>query len=443
MSDYVFPQFNDYDDPQNFAFHLGQSNLGDFVEYGLSLTADHSAETFDVGEGKAYVLANDAVGDASGETRHRLNYAVHVDATADVDFATTSGVNYVWLDANLGSQDSPQIVVETNDAAPSDASLKLGTIDAANDTAAVETNREPDATFASLTTDAIDVPSGGPITASANLDLNGYQAKNVNLLGFADKDGDGTKWEAIERSDNGALRFGHGATDYLRLYPGGPARVLNAGLQLPRGESILDDLGNARIDIDASRTEVNGDNGTRFLELSDGSYHRQWTYGDSPWEVFDGEGTYTAFSYQPSASAPGDLDLTNAFLQNVEIRSTRSGKFWHQTLPNSSGRHGQDNVKTGNINANGNEEILLSVSGNRATGLMVVTYYDRIDGGHLAELLIWAGVNTHTVLHSEYRGSLSVSPSYGFDAGGGDNELTVTLSHDNDLDYSVRFIGHA
>lgn len=185
LAGYAFPQFNDYDDPQNFAFHLGQSNLSDFVEYGLSITPDHGNEQFDLGEGKAYVQQASAAGDASAETRHRLNYGVHVDATAGIDFATTSGVNYVWIDANVDEQDSPQIVVETNDAAPSDASLKIGTIDAANDTA-TEINREPSGGFRTPfsvegPTGALhlNVADGGPVEVDgdAEFHVNGATAR--------------------------------------------------------------------------------------------------------------------------------------------------------------------------------------------------------------------------------------------------------------------------
>lgn len=171
MSDYVFPQTNDYDDPENFAFHIGQSNLADFVEYGLSITADHANGDFDLSEGKAFVRQASAAGAASAETRHRLVYGVHLDARTNIGLATTSGVNYVWLDANVGSQDSPNIVVEANDSAPSDASLKIGVIDAANDTA-TELNRRPDLTVADLDVHQL---------ASA-LDAAGYDITNAGAV---------------------------------------------------------------------------------------------------------------------------------------------------------------------------------------------------------------------------------------------------------------------
>jgi len=321
MSDYVFPQFNDYDDPQNFAFHLGQSNLGDFVEYGLSLTADHAAETFDLSEGKAYVEQTDAVGDASGETRHRLVYGVHVDAIADIGFATTNGVNYVWLDPNLGSQDSPDIVVETNNAAPSDASLKLSEIDAANDTAAVETNRAPEADFRTpfAIEDAdgvtrLDVPENGPMTVASGGDLH---LSPGSILTFEDDDGDGKGWQMSERPDNGAWRLlSTDATDYLRMYQGGPFELRNADFRLRTGHSIVDTSDVVRLGVDSGTgTSLRDGGGNLIFSGSDGNNTRAHAYSGQPLTVRDNEGAFDALTYTTSSYAPGRLALTNSDLE--------------------------------------------------------------------------------------------------------------------------------
>lgn len=335
MSDYVFPQFNDYDDPQNFAFHLGQSNLGDFVEYGLSLTADHANENFDVTEGKAYVEQTDAIGDASGETRHRLVYAVHVDAIADVGFATTAGVNYVWLDANVGSQDSPQIVVETNDVAPSDASLKLGEIDAGADSAAVETNREPTSTFGPTTiTDAkgtslVDVPETGPVAVTG---------RDVQLdIGAS----------LVDENGNDRLQFGSNRTHLLddsgnqilsvRDTGVGVTELEKGVLRIPVDKQIEDSEGDTRLGFHASRTELFDEVGDRVGYFTS-TGHKMEIPNEMRWRDMDGN--FIAMTYATSASAPGALQMTNAHL---EMNSS------HDIRPFDTPSY------TGSLNLNGHE----------------------------------------------------------------------------------------
>lgn len=304
MSDYVFPQFNDYDDPQNFAFHLGQSNLGDFVEYGLSLTADHVAETFDLSEGKAYVEQTEAVGDASGETRHRLVYGVHVDAIADVAFATTTGVNYVWLDANVGAQDSPDIVVETNDAAPSDASLKLGEIDAGADSAAVEMNREPTPTF-------------GPTTFAGDVDVG---ANVLQSIASAEFDGDVVVQPETAGSDY-YLRDGDGAN--LLVLDGETADFSNVGqnVRVREGRGIEDPDGDIRLYLSTSHTDLRGPNGGNSVIAWDDRTELR-SRSSAPLRIYDEEGSFIGVEYQTSSSTPGVLELTNSKLDaggnNVE-----------------------------------------------------------------------------------------------------------------------------
>lgn len=145
MVDNVFPQFNDYDDPQNFAFHLGQGNLTDFVEYGLTITPDYTNDQFDIAEGKAYVSVAQDIGEASGETRHRLNFAVHLDARTAIAM-TADSLNYVWVEGNPGTQDAPAITVTTTDSAPSEASIKIAVIDDAAQTVSPK-NRGPSGDF--------------------------------------------------------------------------------------------------------------------------------------------------------------------------------------------------------------------------------------------------------------------------------------------------------
>jgi len=146
MADHSFPQSGDPDDAANFAEHLGRSNITDYVEYGLELqNIDYGALTFDVSEGKAYLLGDTATAASTGETRHRVDHVVHLDARAGLAL-TDGAVNHVFVDGNIGTNDSPAIVVNTTGAAPSDSSLKIGEIDTSADTA-TELNRAPEGTF--------------------------------------------------------------------------------------------------------------------------------------------------------------------------------------------------------------------------------------------------------------------------------------------------------
>jgi len=150
MADHSFPQSGDPDDAANFAEHLGRSNITDYVEYGLALqNIDYGALTFDVSEGKAFLLGETATAASTGETRHRVDHVVHLDARAGLEL-TDGAVNHVFVDGNVDTDDSPTIEVNTTGDAPSDSSLKIGEIDTGADTA-TELNRAPEGTFEVVT----------------------------------------------------------------------------------------------------------------------------------------------------------------------------------------------------------------------------------------------------------------------------------------------------
>jgi hypothetical protein len=158
MADHSFPQSGDPDDAANFAEHLGRTNITDYVEYGLALqNIDYAALTFDVSEGKCFLLGDTETAASTGETRHRVDHVVHLDARAGLAL-TDGAVNHVFVDGNVGTNDSPTIVVNTTGAAPSDSSLKIGEIDTSADTA-TELNRDPSGDFeAASITDQFTVP---------------------------------------------------------------------------------------------------------------------------------------------------------------------------------------------------------------------------------------------------------------------------------------------
>lgn len=150
--DFTWPQHGDEPDAAHFAYHLGLSNLLDYVEDGLELqNVDYGGLTFDVAEGKAYILKSSmdtASSDIATQTFSIVGTVVGY--AGGTGFTLTDGdVNYVYLDANFGTDDSPQIVVNTTGNAPTDESLLIGRIDTANDTT-TPTNREPDGVFNDL-----------------------------------------------------------------------------------------------------------------------------------------------------------------------------------------------------------------------------------------------------------------------------------------------------
>lgn len=140
----------------------------------------------------------------------------------------------------------------------------------------------------------------------------------------------------------------------------------------------------------------------------------------------------------PSVSAN---TISDANLDNVQTKSVKNSHL--MLLDDEIYRSAEDAVNSGTINADGTEEGLIILRGSRATGLAVVTYYDSsTTKDHHTDLLLWAGVSHNTVINSESRG-MSISPSYSFDAGSGDDELSTTVSHSSSLDYTIRFIGHS
>ena len=164
MPDQVFPQHGDEPDAANFAQLLGQANISDYVESGFAFTVDYGALTLDIGAGKAYIAAptmDTASGDIDPpETRVDVAYVVETEARNGIAL-TDAAVNHIYLDANVGVDDSPKIVVKTDEVAPSDKSLKLGEVDTANDTS-TETHRQPRVNVRELV-DGADVSHSGEL----------------------------------------------------------------------------------------------------------------------------------------------------------------------------------------------------------------------------------------------------------------------------------------
>jgi sugar lactone lactonase YvrE len=150
MVNHVYPQQGDPNDAENFAAWLGRPELSDYVEDGLSITPDFSNNNFDVSSGKAHIFwngARQASNQGSSEDRYDLSYYAYIDSVSGISFSDNSGENYVYLNANLDTDDSPSIEVENSSVDtttdPNRDWLKIAEIDARNKTV-LESNRVSD-----------------------------------------------------------------------------------------------------------------------------------------------------------------------------------------------------------------------------------------------------------------------------------------------------------
>ena len=148
MTDFTWPQSGDWADAANFAFADRKENVVDYVEEGLNFTVDYVTPAVDISAGKAIVSDPSADSSNTGETRNNVAYAVWLNARSGVGL-TDAAVNHIWMDAQVGSDDSPRIVVNTDNTQPTSHSIKIGEIDTSNDTS-TELNRAPTGRFQSI-----------------------------------------------------------------------------------------------------------------------------------------------------------------------------------------------------------------------------------------------------------------------------------------------------
>lgn len=141
MPDFLYPQDGDYGDAADFASWVDHAGLYDYVHYGLDVTPDWANNQFDVAKGKAYIRADNETGARSGETRDGVVYEAFIDARTNIDFASSSGVNYIWIAADRDTSDDIVIFVTANSSAePKDENnnvipgFKFAELDAARQT---------------------------------------------------------------------------------------------------------------------------------------------------------------------------------------------------------------------------------------------------------------------------------------------------------------------
>jgi len=154
MADRVLYQTDDDLSEQNLTEQRALSNLTDYVERGLTFNADFQANTLDIGSGHAIVRDGTQA------------YDVFPDARSGLGLASTTGLNYVYLAIQPGTDDDVRYEIKSSQTPPSDPSLLIGTVDAGSDTSTVM-NRAPDGEFQEVSAEDI---SGAKIVGAGGYD---------------------------------------------------------------------------------------------------------------------------------------------------------------------------------------------------------------------------------------------------------------------------------
>ncbi|SNZ18185.1 hypothetical protein SAMN06269185_3284 [Natronoarchaeum philippinense] len=141
----------DYSSAGHFGGLAAQSNSTDYVEAGMGFTPDFGTPALDIGAGLAYIRheatvnVQDDVGDYINDWKQGISLAVQVPSVSGLAL-TDGATNHVFVALDLSSNNGAEYVINTTGDAPSAPSLKIGTVDTANDTVE-ELNRDPDLSF--------------------------------------------------------------------------------------------------------------------------------------------------------------------------------------------------------------------------------------------------------------------------------------------------------
>lgn len=145
----------------------------------------------------------------------------------------------------------------------------------------------------------------------------------VTLTGSPVPVGSGTGLELEQgqsiRDETGSDRITVGASDVaistLDVNTFSTTPRFDQGLLVDEGEAITDDSRTSRVDINSGDTRVRDETGTLALFLGNGQRYGFNARPNTPFNVFDVEGGFIAFSYSTSSTSTGTLSLDNALLQ--------------------------------------------------------------------------------------------------------------------------------
>jgi hypothetical protein len=148
----VFPQAGDADFAENFATWLGRGNISSYVETGLGITPNYttSPPTVDISQGKSFIIIDEETISSNGETRLALDYAVTTEGATSVTINSNESNNLIYLNPNLGTNDSPSFEVETSTSGAAADWLLIARVDTVAESVE-QLNRNPDADFDTLT----------------------------------------------------------------------------------------------------------------------------------------------------------------------------------------------------------------------------------------------------------------------------------------------------
>lgn len=128
MSDLTFPQVGDLPDSAFFSALIARNRSG--IVSGLTLSVDFTVPEVTVQPGFAVITTGSETTEhpniVPSETVQATSKVVDLDA--QTESLTNSAVNSVFVDANTGNDDAPQVVTNTTGSRPADA-VKIGEVD--------------------------------------------------------------------------------------------------------------------------------------------------------------------------------------------------------------------------------------------------------------------------------------------------------------------------
>jgi hypothetical protein len=195
MSDLTFPQVGDLPDSAFFSSLIARGRSG--IISGLTFSVDFSVPEVTVQPGFAVVATGSETTQhpniTPSETVQETSKVVDLDAQTEP--LTNNAVNSIFLDANVGSDDDPQIVPNTTGTPPTAESFKIGEVDTSGNTTAEQFNRlEEDGTLSFPTSAAASdalagLPSGVAVidrSQGIRLTTNGSLSVQGNISAKAE-----------------------------------------------------------------------------------------------------------------------------------------------------------------------------------------------------------------------------------------------------------------
>jgi hypothetical protein len=153
MSDLTFPQVGDLPDSAFFSSLVARGRSS--IVSGLALTADFSVPDVTVQPGFAVIATGSETTQHPNITPSETlqETAKVVDLDAKTVGLSANAVNHLFIDANTGADDDPQIIVNTTNSRPADG-LKIGEVDTGSNTTTEQFNLLTDSGVLSFPTQA-------------------------------------------------------------------------------------------------------------------------------------------------------------------------------------------------------------------------------------------------------------------------------------------------